>query len=205
MKERQSVCYTLARGVAFLLFHTLTPVVFHHRERIARAEAPFIAIANHRSLLDPMALGYMCPCQIRFLAKKELLNNRLLAAMFRNLRVIPVHRHNMDMTAMRACLKALRDGHVLGVFPEGTRHRSGLMEDIETGVGMIALKANAPLIPVYFSGRIRPFRVTHAYVGEPIPFDDILAEGPVGRPSCDKLLARIREWYAEARATHGAR
>ena len=57
--------------------------------------------------------------------------------------MIDVDRHNMDMAALRACLKTLREGHPLGVFPEGTRHKEGVMEHMESGIAMIALRSGA--------------------------------------------------------------
>ncbi len=64
-----------------------------------------------------------------------------------HLHMIPVDRHHSDMEAMRACLRVTKAGGVLGIFPEGTRHKEGIMEHIESGVALIALRSGVPLIP----------------------------------------------------------
>ena len=128
--------------------------------------------------------------------KKELCKNKEIAALFRNLRMIPVDRHNSDMEAMRACMKVTRDGEILGIFPEGTRHHNGVMEELESGVGLIALRGRVPLIPMYITGKLKLFRRLHVYVGEPIVTEDLREQG-VNKETCDMLLKRITSCYAD--------
>ena len=157
-KEPFTFTYRLARGVSWLLFHTLFPVRYHAAERI-QLDAPFILIANHQSMMDPLVAAWKCKrYQIRFMGKKELAASPFLKALFQSMRMIAVDRHNMDMAAVRACLKALKEGHPLGIFPEGTRHKEGVMRDLESGVAMIALRGGAPLLPAYITAPPRLFR-----------------------------------------------
>lgn len=194
-RQRKSGFYTAARVLAAILFHTLAPVRYHHAERVA-GQPPFIVIANHESFMDPIIMGYLIKQQdVTFLGKKELVNNRVASMVLRNMHIIPVERHGTDMAAMRACNQALRDGCILGIFPEGTRHHKGLMEEIEAGVAMIALRSGAPLIPMYITPKLRLLHRTDCYVGEPIPTDDLRAQG-INRDSCQALLERITSTYA---------
>lgn len=72
--------------------------------------------------VDPILIAWGCfRYQIHFLGKKELESVPILRWLFNKLDMIPVDRHNMDMHAVRACLKTLKEGHVLGIFPEGTQ------------------------------------------------------------------------------------
>lgn len=143
--------YRAARVVAAFLLTCLSPVTYHHLER-AQLDAPYILISNHNSLMDPLLVAWKCyRYQIRFLGKKELVKNPLLRWLFQKLLMIDVDRHNMDMAALRACLKTLREGHPLGVFPEGTRHKEGVMEHMESGIAMIALRSGARLLPAYIA------------------------------------------------------
>ena len=105
------------------------------------------------------------------------MKNPLLRWLFHKLLMIDVDRHNMDMAALRACLKTLREGHPLGVFPEGTRHKEGVMEHMESGIAMIALRSGARLLPAYIAGKPGLFRRTHVYYGEPFSVKDIAARG----------------------------
>ena len=95
---------------------------------------------------------------------------------------------------MRACLRVTKAGGVLGIFPEGTRHKEGIMEHVESGVALIALRSGVPMIPLYIGGKPRLFRRLDVRVGDPIAMDDLRARG-VNRDTCEELLGRITETY----------
>ena len=193
-KANRSPLYTAARAFAWILVHTVLPMKFIHPERVAM-DAPFILIANHSSALDPVVMGYIVKrYEITFLGKKELVRSPLGRWVFKHLHMIVVDRHNMDMEAMRACMRTLRNGGVLGIFPEGTRHHRGVMEEMESGVSLIALRSGAPLVPMYIDRKLSLFRRTCVYCGEPIPTEDLRAEG-VSNQTGEALLARITETY----------
>ena len=186
--------YTAARVLAAVLFRTLCPVKYYHAER-AGLDAPFIVISNHLSGLDPIVVGKPIKrYEVTFLGKKELVGNRFTHWLLTSLHMIIVDRHNSDMEAMRACMKAVREGEVLGIFPEGTRHHEGVMEHTEAGVGLIALRSGVPLLPMYIDSRARPFHRTRVWVGEVIPTEDLRAEG-VNRQTAEQLMERIKAAY----------
>lgn len=192
-RERTPV-YTLARVLAWILFHTVFPVRYHAPEKINR-EAPYIVIANHKSGLDPIVLAVPCKdYEIRFVGKKELTKNKMLAWLVGKLHMITVDRHNSDLAAMRSCMKVLREKKVLGIFPEGTRHQPELMSEVETGAAVLALRANVPLLPVYIAGKLRAFRTTHVYVGDPMDISDLSAQG-CDSQTADQLSNRIRQIF----------
>ena len=194
--DKRSLLYEICRRIVWLLFHTLLPVRYDHPERL-QGDAPFILIGNHLSLLDPVIAALAVPrYQVHFLAKKELAKVAPFRWFLRKIHTIFVDRHNSDMEAMRACMKVTRNGGVLGIFPEGTRHHQGLMEELESGVALMALRSGVPLIPVYIPGKLRLFRPLNVMIGEPIPMDDLRAEG-VNAQTCQQLLARITETYAQ--------
>ncbi|MGN1370313.1 MAG: lysophospholipid acyltransferase family protein [Aristaeellaceae bacterium] len=194
--EKKSIIYTVCLPLVQGLFKTILPVRYHGLEHVSTLEAPYILMGNHLSMLDPFMLAVAAPKQqIRFVGKKELWKFKPFAWIAKDLKAIPVDRHNTDMEAMRACMRVVREGHVLGIFPEGTRHHQGLMTELESGVAMIALRARVPLVPVYITGKLRLFRPLHVYVGKPIMMDDLREMG-VNTESCAMLLSRITETYA---------
>lgn len=195
-KEKKAIIYTLGLPLVSGLFRTFLPVKYHGLEHISSLDAPFILMGNHTTMLDPVIMAVAAPKeQIRFVGKKELWKCKPFAWFANHLRAIPVDRHNTDMEAMRACMRVVREGHVLGIFPEGTRYHNGLMTELESGVAMIALRAKVPLVPVYIAGRLRLFRRLHVYVGKPIMMDDLQEMG-VNTDSCKLLLGRITQTYA---------
>ena len=192
--EKRGILYEITRVLAIILFHTVMPVKFHHRERLLQ-EPPFVLIANHRHALDPIAMAMGIPKkQIVFLAKKELGKSPFTQNIMTRLHCILVDRHNVDMEAMRSCMKAVKMKKILLIFPEGTRHHEGEMEQIETGTALIAMRSKAPVIPIYFDRKLNFFKVTNLYVGEPIPYDDLLAEG-INTDTCEQMNERMRETF----------
>lgn len=200
-EEKFSGCYDLAMKLSAFLFHTIMPVKYHDLENAA-LDAPYVLISNHNSLFDPMVVGYPVKrYQIRFLGKKELEKVGVLKAMFKNLKMISVDRHNMDMSAMRACLKVLKEGHILGIFPEGTRHKHGLMEELESGTAMIALRSGVKVIPAYMTGKAHFFRKMDVYFGEPIDLSDLIAKG-IDKETCQEALDRFTQVYRDMAKIH---
>lgn len=192
--EKRGILYEVTRGLAHIVFHTLMPVRFHHKERLLQ-EPPYVVIANHRHALDPVVMAMGIPKhQIVFLAKKELGSTPLTQNLLTRVHCILVDRHSTDMEAMRACMKAIKMKKILLIFPEGTRHHEGQMEQIENGTALIAMRSKAPVIPIYFDRKLSWFKMTNLYVGEPIPYDDLLEEG-INTETCEKMNERMRETF----------
>ena len=192
--EKRTITYEVVRVLANIIFHTIMPVRFHHKERLER-ERPYIMIANHNHALDPVPMAMAVKHdQLVFLGKKELGSNKLARWFLTKLHCILVNRHKVDMEAMRACMKAIKMKKILLIFPEGTRHHEGQMEHIEAGTALIAMRAKAPIVPIYFDRKLSLFKITNLYVGEEIPYDDLLAEG-INAETCEKMNERMREAF----------
>ena len=199
---KPSKVYSVVLAAAQVLLKSILPVKYHGLENVSNLEAPYILMANHTTMLDPFMMAVAIPkYQIRFIGKKELWKIKPFAWFANKIRAIPVDRHNTDMEAMRACMRVTREGHVLGIFPEGTRHHKGLMTELESGVAMIALRSKVPLVPVYIAGKLGLFRTLHVYVGKPILMDDLREMG-INTETCQMLLGRITETYAVLDAGH---
>ncbi len=186
--------YQSARRLLAVLCAVLCPLKVVNPQGL-QLDAPFILIANHQSLLDPVILAVMLKKhEIRFIGKRELTKNRILNWIFKRLHMIAVTRHMSDMSAMRAAGEALKQGHVLGIFPEGTRRFGKAMETIESGVSFLALRSGAPLLPVYFCSKPVLLRRTKIVAGSMIPYEDLLAKG-LDKSSAEALNRRIQETY----------
>jgi 1-acyl-sn-glycerol-3-phosphate acyltransferase len=186
--------YQFARRLLTILLAIFYPCKLLNPEGF-QLDAPFILIANHQSMLDPVLLAVkLKKYEIRFIGKRELTKNKVLNWIFKRLHMIAVTRHMSDMTAMRAAGAALKQGHVLGIFPEGTRRNGKAMESIESGVSLLALRSGVPLVPVLICGRPGLFRKTKMVVGPVIPYDDLLATG-MDKASGEALNSRIQMTY----------
>lgn len=110
-----------------------------------------ILAANHESILDPFVLGVATTREIRFMAKAELFRNRALAAFFRSLGAFPIERGGGDHIAFGVAAELLRQGAVLGIFPQGTSKRNRERR-WHRGAARLALVTGAPLVPVRMTG-----------------------------------------------------
>ena len=143
------------------------------------ADEPFILAANHRSFMDSIFLASVVPAPIRFMAKAEYFDRRRTAWVFRASGQIPVRRGS-GKAAVRALSTAkavLAAGGVIGIYPEGTRSRDGLLHRGNTGVARLALAARVPIVPAGLVGTAdvqppgevvpRPFRSVTLRFGPP--------------------------------------
>ncbi len=135
-------------------------------------DGPVILCANHKSAQDPFVVAAYLRRKVRFIAKKELFNNRIVGALAASVGAFPVARGENDISAIRTSLAVLKDGGVLGIFPEGHRYHDGQMHRAENGVSLIALRSKAAVIPAYIDGNYRMFkRITVTY-GNPVDLSD---------------------------------
>ena len=111
------------------------------------AEGSFILAANHVSNWDPPFLGTFIDREVCYMGKEELFKNPVMAAICRGLHVFPVKRGAADKTAIKTAIKILKDGKCLGIFPEGTRSKTGKLGKAESGVSLIAAMTKSPIIP----------------------------------------------------------
>jgi 1-acyl-sn-glycerol-3-phosphate acyltransferase len=108
-----------------------------------------IAACNHTLGPDYVIMGYASPRQIYYMAKSEIFNvHPWLSALVRGAGAFPVRRGERDSDAIEQAVKMIQAGYVVGMFPEGTRSRTGALQRGRTGVARIALQANALVVPV---------------------------------------------------------
>lgn len=110
-------------------------------------EGACIICCNHTSISDILFLGVLCPRQIHFMAKDELFKNKILAFLLTKLGAFPVNRRTGDKSAINRAEEILKEGKILGIFPEGTRHRDGAPHKAKPGTAMLAISTKAPILP----------------------------------------------------------
>ncbi len=108
-----------------------------------------IFASNHQSYLDPPFVSVMIRREIHFFAKKELFDIPILGWIITRLNTIPVRRGVYDPTSLNRVYDSLNKGGAILMFPEGTRGNGREFLKPKPGIGMIARKAEVPILPLY--------------------------------------------------------
>jgi len=136
------------------------------------SEGGVLLCSNHISNFDPPTVGIAAPRQVHFMAKEELFSAPILGKILPHVNAFPVKRGMSDREALRKALAILKEGKVLGLFPEGTRSKTGELGEGLAGAGFFALRSDAHIVPCAIIGPYKPFRRLKVVFGKPINFDE---------------------------------
>lgn len=134
-----------------LILRVAARVEFRDRENIP-ASGPLIVAINHLAHLDPLLVAAALPYPAEFMALADLLSVPGTGLVLRAYGVIPVHRDQLDRDVLRRALCVLEAGGVLVLAPEARMSLTGALEQARAGVGYLALRSGAPVMPVAITG-----------------------------------------------------
>jgi 1-acyl-sn-glycerol-3-phosphate acyltransferase len=170
---------------------------------------PVLVVGNHIATLDPPLTGALIKrLDVYYMAKSEYFALRRQGWLFRAYNAFPVVRHSPDRQALKQALQVLEDGHVLMMYPEGTRSRDLQMHRPYAGSGFLARKSGAPVVPVAVWGSegVLPtgaswFKRAHVQIqiGDPFLLPERNADGtPMShQQSADYMMSRVAEMLPE--------
>lgn len=150
-------------------------------ENYPKSEA-FIAAANHVSLIDPPILGVIFNRSVNIMAKTELFKIPVLGPVIKTLGSFPVVRESADTKALKHAISLLKNGKIVGIFPEGRRSATGEMLEGELGMALMAKQTGAPVVPCAIIGTHKAIRFKWIFpvfsrffvkIGKPVFFNDI--------------------------------
>ena len=127
-----------------------------------------ILISNHFSLGDPIRLAFVAPRPIHFMAKQELFDSKIKRFFLKQLLAFPVYRKQADMLSLKQAMGVLEKNHIFGIFPEGRRSLTGELDSFEKGAAFLAIRCNAPIIPIYADPNWKKRGQVRMIVGETI-------------------------------------
>lgn len=132
-------------------------------------EGNVIIAANHKSNLDPIFVASsMTTREVAAVAKKELFDHKILGFILKKLNTIPIDRENTGISTVKQILRAIKDGYVLGLFPEGTRVKGKEFGQAKAGLSLFASKGKANVVPISVISTYKLFSRVKIYIGEPI-------------------------------------
>lgn len=181
------------------------------------AEGPVLLAVNHLSWADPVLVGAAIDRPAFYLAKEAVFKNPVAARFFLAMGQIKVNRTTGgNEAAIETALELLREGLVVGVFPEGTRSRPGHVKRGKTGIARMAALSGAPVVPIGIdTGEFWPKhaalpkvgRKVYVDIGEPMrlplqPSD--AGDRQAMREATDDIMDRVRALYVGAVAAREA-
>lgn len=170
--KNESFVANLLIGLMRIWFAIMFKVEVVGKENVP-TEGNAIICANHYSNYDPFAACIYLDRLPRYLGKKELFENKILAWLLNEVRVIPLDRKAaMDMKAVKSALKVLKEGQILGIFAEGTRVKEGQHVEAKGGVALFAMKGNTNVIPCAISGKYKFRGKLRVEYGEPLTLEE---------------------------------
>ncbi len=196
----------LARKIVGPLFRALFDVTVEGIENVPKS-GPAVMCPNHLSVIDSFVLPAVLPRGIMYVGKAEYLDDWKTAKLFPAIGMIPIDRRGGDhaTAALDTARSVLASGGLFGIYPEGTRSRSGNLHKGHTGAARLAIETGAPIVPVGLLGTldIQPpdqalpkfFTKATVKIGKPIDvtrYSDRIGDRAVYRELIDEVMFEIQ-------------
>lgn len=163
--------YRIIKAIFKVIVMVLFDLKVEGTEKLPK-EGPVIVCANHISWWDPPLVGIILDRPVHFMAKKELFKYPVFGYLLRKLNAFPVDRQGVDIAAIRKGLSILEKGDVIGIFPEGTRQKTGESLGVaHPGAALLALRTKAPVFPIAIRGKYGFRRRVRVLCGEPFTLE----------------------------------
>jgi 1-acyl-sn-glycerol-3-phosphate acyltransferase len=166
--------YKFAKAIVWMFFH-----IFYRIEVIGLENIPddgALICPNHYAIMDPLFVSISSPRKIRFMAKSEVFKIPVLNWFLRNVGTYPVKRGESDLTSIKTTLKILKEKELVGLFPEGTRIKTGELGTANPGVALLSARSGKSVVPVAITGSYRIFGKIKLNFGQPIYFSEYKKE-----------------------------
>ncbi|MDQ0111559.1 lysophospholipid acyltransferase family protein [Paenibacillus harenae] len=188
--------YRIFRFLLRVIYTLLFRVEARGTENIP-ADGAVVLASNHLSVLDPPTVGIKIRRKVHFMAKEELFKIPVFGSLIRSFGAFPVKRGGVSKDAIKSAISLLKEGNVLGIFPEGTRNSQEGMA--KKGASLIAIRSGAAVVPVAIIGKYSLFRKMVVCYGKPIDLKPFIEEGAPDmlEQVTDAIMARIREIAAQ--------
>lgn len=163
--------YRFGRAIIKLLNLILYNIHVEGEENIPETGG-VVLCPNHISNYDPLAVATHMKRQVHFMAKAELYKNFIVRKVLLAVGTIPVDRGKVSLETLKESLRVLKNGEILGIFPEGTRVKNGERRKPMEGFVVFALKTKSPILPVHIEGEYKFRSKINIKFGKPIELNE---------------------------------
>jgi len=184
--------YSFAKSVVYGVLKPLYRFEVIGREHFPK-EGGVLLCSNHIDVLDPPVVAINAPRPVNFMAKAELFSVPILGKMLSHLNAFPVKRGMSDREALRNGLAVLKEGKVLGLFPEGTRSKTGELGRGLAGAGFFALRTDAVVVPCAIIGPYKTFKRLKVVYGKPLNLEELRERKASAEETTELIMSEIRK------------
>ncbi|WP_078380159.1 lysophospholipid acyltransferase family protein [Sutcliffiella halmapala] len=184
--------YSFAKFIVSVVLKPVYRIKVIGKENIPK-EGPVLLCSNHIDNLDPPVVGITSPRTVHFMAKEEIFKVPILKTILPRIHAFPVKRGMSDREALRNAIKILKEGNVLGLFPEGTRSKTGELQKGLAGAGFFALRTEAIIVPCAIIGPYKPFKALKVVYGKPVNFEELRKEKISAEEATMVIMNSIKE------------
>ncbi|MEK4024385.1 lysophospholipid acyltransferase family protein [Mammaliicoccus sciuri] len=189
--------YPLGKFLISTICYPLYRIKVIGKEKFPK-EGGVLLCTNHIDNLDPPVVGITCPRTVHFMAKEELFKKPILKSVLPQVQAYPVKRGMSDRDAFRTTIKLLRDGKVVGLFPEGTRSKTGELGKGLAGAGFFALKGGeAKVVPCAIIGPYKAFSQLKVVYGDAIDMTPFRERKASAEEVTEAIMAEISKLIAQ--------
>ena len=150
---------SIVRPIAVFLFDLRV----YGREHIP-AHGGVLIVSNHQSLLDPILLPLRLSRPLNYIAKSELFENRFYSWFLRTiLNAFPVRQGQGDVRAVKETIQRLQEGHLMNIYPEGSRTQDGNIAPLQRGIALIVERAHAIVVPAVIVGAFEAWPIQRRF------------------------------------------
>ena len=194
MKKMKAIVKWVVRGALYWWFKINNRAKIIGLENVPK-EGPVIFCGNHKTYADPPLMVATAKRDMRFLAKKELYQNKFLAFLGWAFEAIPVNRNEKDVSAIKESLKTLKAGKCIALFPEGTRNGMEKGEKAKDGVAFFAVRSGAKVVPCGIKGGEKGNKKITITYGKPLDYSKY--KGCKDKEQLDKITQEIMDNIVE--------
>lgn len=186
--------YNFCRSVLRIIYKILFRLEAVGSEHVPK-EGGVLLCSNHLSLLDPPTIGILLKRKVHFMAKKELFDIFGFGWLIKELGAFPVKRGGVSKESIKTSLTLLRTGHVMGIFPEGTRNKGDEGGIGKRGAATFALRSDAAVVPVAIVGQYKMFKKMKVVYGPPVDLTEFKESGvpDAAEKATEKIMSAIAE------------
>jgi 1-acyl-sn-glycerol-3-phosphate acyltransferase len=144
----------------------LTTILFDLRvygRRNIPARGGILIVSNHQGNLDPVLIAVRLDRPVNYIAKSELFQSHWSSWLLHIVNAFPVRQGAGDVGAVRETIHRLRQGHLLNMYPEGSRTETGQIGPLQKGVALIVRRANVPVVPAVIVGSFEAWPIHRAW------------------------------------------